>query len=41
MQTLKTFVAVNKDPRGPDLSDFGVACDLHTVLPARDRGDHV
>ena len=42
MQTSKTIVAVNKDEEAPifELVDFGVVGDLHTVLPAADRGDH-
>ncbi len=36
MQTSKTIVAVNKDGEAPifELADFGVAGDLHIVLPA-------
>ena len=41
MQTSKAIVAVNKDAEAPifALADLGVVGDLHTVLPAVDRGD--
>lgn len=35
MQSARTIVAVNKDPKAPifTIADFGVVGDLHTVLP--------